>query len=68
MSAADWKCQDSRSLMQTRRLGLSIVGAVASVVGSVVDSVVDSGLKVRGAGTTEWELNAQHPFPGSKCK
>ena len=41
MSVANWKCQDSRSLMQTRRLGLPIVGVVDSVVESVVDSVVD---------------------------
>ena len=37
MSAADWKCQDWKSLMQTRRIGLSVGGVVDSVVDSVVD-------------------------------
>ena len=36
------------------------------MVDSVVDSVVDSGLKVRGAGTIEWELNVQHLFRFAK--
>ena len=38
------------------------------MVDSVVDSVVGSGRKALGAGTTERELNAQHPFRSSKCK
>ena len=36
-SAADWKCQDWKSLMQTRSIGLS----VDCVVDSLVDSLVD---------------------------
>ena len=37
MSAADWKCQDWKSLMQIRRIGLSVDGVVDFVVDSVVD-------------------------------
>ena len=37
MSAADWKCQDWKSLMQTRRIGLSVDGVVDLVVDSMVD-------------------------------
>ena len=42
MSAADWKCQDWKSLMQTRRIGLSI------------DATIDQSLTQRSTERIEW--------------
>ena len=41
MSAADWKCQDWKSLMQTRRIALSIYLKIHQMVDAEVDGEVD---------------------------
>ena len=41
ISAADWKCQDWKSLMQTRRIGGPIDLKINQMVDAEIDSEVD---------------------------